>query len=42
METGYVIAIISIAFCVLICGVGSCLGVNGNTAWREHLVPGLP
>ena len=27
METGYVIAILSIALCVLICGVGSCLGL---------------
>ena len=27
METGYVIAILSIAFCVLICGVGSSLGL---------------
>lgn len=27
METGYVIAILSIAFCVLACGVGSCFGL---------------
>ena len=27
METGYVIAMLSIAFCVLACGVGSCFGL---------------
>ena len=27
METGYVIAMLGIALCVLLCGVGSCLGL---------------
>ncbi|MBO5362717.1 MAG: V-type ATP synthase subunit K [Clostridia bacterium] len=27
MEKGYVIAILSIALCVLVCGIGSCLGL---------------
>ena len=27
METGYVIAMLSIAFCVLACGIGSCFGL---------------
>ena len=27
MEKGYVIAMLSIALCVLICGIGSCLGL---------------
>ncbi len=27
MEKGYVIAILSIALCVLVCGIGSCIGL---------------